>query len=316
MTTQTATQTSERAIRTDIRDCKTTGEVLEKAGLNYNVDLAPLFSANPRTGQMVKVDTGHRSVIRRDTGETIAVVGSRYTPIQTADFMARLAPIVDAGTLKFVSALSIDSGRAIVIEAQLPKPIVVKAPNGKEDVLLRRLLYNNTYDGTKPMTLSDSMLRQWCTNGATSILGMESYSLRHTSSSEYKAKEIVEAVGASLTRFQNVEANVRRLLATPFTMKQMLGVADRLYPVAEGAEVPTKTGNARDAIVNLFGNGQGTFGRSAWDAVNAITEWNTHHRPVRGDENKELARLRATWMGLDQTRSGYDAVLAEVAAAA
>ncbi len=316
MTTQTEAPSSEsRATRYDISDCRTTRDVLEKAGLNYTVALTPLTHTNPRTGRPERVETGHRAVVREDTGEAIAVVGSRYTPIQTVDFLTRLQPVLDTGTLKLRSALSIDSGRAVIIEAQLPKPIVVKAPGGKDDVLLRRVLYSNTYDGTQPMTLKDYMLRQWCTNGATHILGMESYTLRHTSSAEFKAKQMASAVEASLNRFQLVEATVRRFLATPFSAKQMERVAARLYPVPDGSDVPTKTANAREALQGLFRAGQGTFGRTAWDAVNAVTEWNTHHRPVRGDENKELARLRATWLGLDQTRPGFEAVEAEMKAA-
>lgn len=309
MTTQTNETTADsRSTRYDLRDCKTTSDVLAKANLSYRVRLAPAYYINTVTGKQEKIETGHQSVIREDTGEAIAVVGSRYCPIQTTDFLEALNPVVESGLLKFVSALSVDNGRSVVVEAQLPEPIVLKAPNGKEDVLLRRVLYRNTYDGTRPQALQDYLLRQWCKNGATHMLGMTSHIIRHTASAEGKFGQVLKAVDASLKRFETVATNAKMLSAAPFTIKQMTEVADRLFPTAPGKEPTTRTEKARAALVELFHNGQGTFGKTAWDALNAVTEWNTHQRPVRGDANKDVARLRSLWDGLDQSRPGYDAV--------
>lgn len=299
--------------RTDLRNCRDSHDVLDAAGLNYKVSLEPIYAANLK-GEMGRIETGHRAVVRNDTGETIAIVGSRYTPTQTSDFVGQLDALVREGALRYVSAMSVDHGRVVVLELQLPQPIVLKAPNGKDDVLLRRVLYRNSYDGTQPITLADYLLRQWCTNGATHILGMESHTLRHTASVEWRIPEIAGAVASSVNRFEEVAERAKLLTRVPFTVTDMEGVAERLFPAPEESEASVRKQNLRGELIKLFSAGQGNFGRSAWDAVNAITEWNTHHRNVRGSDNERaIARLRATFMGLDQSHNGYESIMASPA---
>lgn len=296
----------------DVSECKTAKEVLSKTGFDFRVALVPASYVNPIT-KKVEATPSNRVVVRTDTGEALAVVGERYTPVQAEDFLGRLDPVIKDHRLKFKSAALFDRGRVMVVEAELPNPIRLPAPNGKkDDVLLRRVLWRNSHDGTQQVNLQDFLLRQWCTNGATHILGMSSTAVRHTAAAEAKLTAASDAVARSISRFNLVEKQAQRLIKTPFTEQQMERVAARLYPGGDADETSARTLNARAALLELYRNGQGTFGRSAWDAVNALTEWSTHHRPVRQGPSSELSRLRTMWtVGDIRVREGYNAILEE-----
>jgi phage/plasmid-like protein (TIGR03299 family) len=308
----TADSATARNVRVDVRDCKTGRDVLAKAGFDFKVGLRDAYHLD-RRGNPQKVETGHRVVVREDTGQALSVVGSRFVPVQSEDFVSRLDPVVRSQHLTFVSAAFFDHGRVMVVEAQLPKPIVLRAPDGKDDVILRRVLWKNAHDGTQQVSLEDYLLRQWCTNGATRILGKESYFIRHTSSAQARMSEAAAAVQSSLVRFDVVEKNAQLLAKTPFAAKQMERVAARMYPSPRAEEdVMLRTKTQRAELVALFKEpGRGTFGRTAWDAVNALTAWGTHERRVRDAEGKELSRLRSMWLGNHQVRAGYAYVLEE-----
>lgn len=293
----------------DVSDCRSSADVLAKTGFGFKVGLVPAKYLNPLT-KKVEDTPASRVVVRLDTGDSLAVVGERYVPVQADDFMSRLDPVIKERKLKYKSAAVFDKGRVMVVEAELPEPIRLPAPNGKEDVLLRRVLWRNSHDGTQQVNLQDFLLRQWCSNGATHILGMSSTSVRHTSSAEGKLEQASHAIAKAIQRFTGVEKQVRRLAATPFTDAMMERVTEKLYPGGDKEDPSSRTLNARASLVELFRNGQGTFGRSAWDAVNALTEWSTHHRPVRQGPSADLSRVRTMWtVGDIRVREGYEAVL-------
>lgn len=292
--------------RIDLRSCKTVTEVAEKAHLNYRVTLQPVYVRNPVTTTIEEIRSGQQAVVREDTGEALSIVGSKYTPVQTMDFLERFAPAVGAASLRFVSCMSVDGGRAVILEAELPEPLVVKVPGQKDDVLRRRLLYTNSFDGSTELILNDYLLRQICTNGATMMLGMEAHSFRHTASVTEASSAVIVAVSDSNARFAKVGERAGLYAATKFTAAQMRRVAEAMYP-STSDDPSSRLVSIREDLVKLFSNGRGNHGQNAWDALNAVTEWDSHHRNVRGS-NKELSRLKATFLGLGHAARGIEAV--------
>ena len=54
----------------------------------------------------------------------------------------------------------------------------------------------------------------------------------------------------------------------------MVKLTDELIPVTD--KDSTKRINKREKLVELFTNGRGNVGESKWDALNAVTEYETH----------------------------------------
>lgn len=149
-------------------------------------------------------------------------------------------------------------------------------------------------------------LRQICTNGATMMLGMEAHSFRHTASVTEASSAVIVAVSDSNARFAKVGERAGLYAATKFTAAQMRRVAEAMYP-STSDDPSSRLVSIREDLVKLFSNGRGNHGQNAWDALNAVTEWDSHHRNVRGS-NKELSRLKATFLGLGHAARGIEAV--------
>src|SRR5687767_6996245 len=94
----------------------TAAEVIEAAGLSWKVELVPAYAE----GQPI---AGSRAVIRTDRREPIAVVGSRYAPVQNTDAFAFFDELVGAGKAVYETAGAIDRGRRIWLQARLPEDV-------------------------------------------------------------------------------------------------------------------------------------------------------------------------------------------------
>jgi phage/plasmid-like protein (TIGR03299 family) len=299
-----------RHTRVDVRGAESADELLARAGsdFGFRVEARPAyFHTDLDVGEDAFREAPAQVIVRADTQEALSVVGPTYVPAQVRDFLAPLDPLIRERQLVPVSVANFDRGLSQVVELQLPRPIVLPGPNGTEDVLFLRVLYRNSHDGSSRLAFLDSLLRQWCKNGATHVIGMMGAFFKHTAAKMAEAVDLAPAVLDAHERFRLVEANAQRLLATPFSRGDMATVAERLYPAREEGEVSPRAEKARDAIVELFDNGQATFGRTAWDAFNAVTEWSTHHRPVRSNQ-PQLARLRAVWNGDAQLDAALRAI--------
>lgn len=276
-----------RTNRVELKGAKNGDDILAMAGLDYKVETVPLFT------QSGPVNTGHRAVVRTDTGEALGVVGSKYVPVQTVDFVRAIEPVVKEHHLKYVSVFTIDAGRTVAIELELPEPLVLRRADGQEDVLRRRVTYRNSHDGSSQLSLMDLLLRQWCTNGATKILGMQGEHIRHTSGALIKVPLLTAGVGRSIARGAEVAANAQRLIAAPFSREQMEALAVHVFPAKDEERVSYQTGMNRYRMVELYERGQGNIGRTAWDALNAATEYATHHKTVRSvDAEPGTTRLK------------------------
>ena len=307
------------ANRVDLRGITNVQDAALAAGIHYEVALEPLNARG------MQVDTGHRAVVRQDTGVTIGVVGARYQPVQNSAFLAPLQPLLDAGVLALQEAYEYDGGRVTIVKARLPEPMVLPAlGQGRwrhdgtftgDDVIFREILWTNSYDGSRQVSLKDSMLREWCTNTATQVMGMSSWGFRHTRQATIEVGNVTAAVQASVMRFAQVADRARLMASTPFYYEQMRRVAGYLYPLPTDPDVsPTRALKAHEAILGEFANLQrGTFGRTAWDAVNALTAYASHERTTRAaGRDEDLARLKSIFVGGNvMVTSGYKAICAE-----
>ena len=65
-----------------------------------------------------------------------------------------------------------------------------------------------------------------------------------------------------------------KLRAELFTRDNMTELTEQLIPLTENDS--TKRVNKREQLIELFTNGRGNVGESKWDALNAVTEYETH----------------------------------------
>jgi phage/plasmid-like protein (TIGR03299 family) len=126
---------------TKLENPATAADAIFAAGLDYNVELVPLFT---RDGIQVPRRQG---VIRSDTNQVLGTVGPSYSPVQNIGAFRFLDSVVADGGLRYHTAGALGQGQRIWMLAKLPGHIRVK---GTDDITDKFLLLHNSHDGTCP----------------------------------------------------------------------------------------------------------------------------------------------------------------------
>lgn len=274
----------------------TAAEAIGAAGLNYHVDLIPLFTQD---GSPVPRRKG---VIRSDTTQVLGTVGHGYIPIQNAESFSFLDTVVADGGLRYHTAGALGQGEKIWMLAKLPGSIRVK---NSEDVTDKYLLLHNSHDGSSCLRVHFTPIRVVCQNTlaiAERNGRGQGIAIRHKGNLELKVREAQEVLGLANRFYDDIQMKIDRLASYYPTLTQLEGFFRTLYP--DSAEAKNKRAeNVRRELFRLFERGIGqdipAIRHSAWAALHAVTEYVDHRRSTRGGAGMEQAnrRLQSQWFG-------------------
>lgn len=190
----------------NVEDCKTAAEVMEKAGLNFEVAKTQLYAKMPvvTTGTDAELDWANKiqesygneahlnkgniyapvsdaySTYRKDYNIPLGVVGSKYTIVQNSEAFQFFDDAIDKGNVRWQTAGAFGKGETIFVSAKLPKDYLV---NGKDPVE-NYLVFTNSHNGTGGVKIMLTPIRIVCQNCiAGAIKSASAYiSFRHTAS--------------------------------------------------------------------------------------------------------------------------------------
>lgn len=274
-------------------------EALELGGLDFNVDVRPLYLRTQTTPELPDVFTYERAAdafatVRTDREEVLGVVSGRYQPLQNRDAFGVLEPLLDAGLATLETGGSLRGGRDvwILVRFNIDSPAVREV--FAEEVIPFGMISNN-HAGKRKVVLQETPIRVVCANTLGSALRdrRRAVGVGHTASVEARTIEAARSLWASLIDRYDQVANQYRLLErhhldTALFRKLVLDVAapvpdelDRagLTPRQEGARQRVLA--RRDRLSHLWENGAGHCGdHSAWEAYNAVVESVDHDEEV------------------------------------
>jgi phage/plasmid-like protein (TIGR03299 family) len=273
---------------------------IKAAGLDWNVDMRPLYACMDLNPVKLTIADTHRAVVR-DNGEILGVVGSRYHPVQNVNAFNFFDSVVGERLAIYHTAGSLAGGRRIWILAQLPHSILIKG----KDKIDKYLLLSNTHDGSGCLRMLFTPVRVVCRNTESMALKGgkgEGINIRHTGSIDDKLKAAKRALGLANEYYKAFEVKANWLADQRFNEIQMQAALEKIFPSKENGEVATRTQNTREKVLELFdkGEGQAPFRGTAWAAYNAFTEFADHYKVVRsgdGDKAQQESRLEAIWFG-------------------
>jgi len=230
----------------------------------FNVEKVPLFDANHRP-----IDA--YSLQRTDTNQHLGVVGERYRPIQMeemVDVLNRASNIVDSG-IQHVGYTMSRGGRKVLIQSKLSETINV---DGDEvDPYFYTMIDNTGMGSNKTIP---STLRIACDNALHMLTISSDTCSRHSSIFDTRVETMVGNIAQSIQAAKNFNDTMKKLKGIKYTRDEMVKLTQRLIPVEK--EESTKRALKRERIVELFESGRGNVGETRWDALNAITEYETH----------------------------------------
>jgi len=163
----------------------------------------------------------------------------------------------------------------------------------------------SSHDGSYKLNIMDSIIRVVCMNTFCAAMGSnkKSYlnkSVKHSKNCDGKITDLERDIQNLLTYREEWFTSLERLANVPFTLEEATGVASAflLSTQASKKEMSTRSFNAAREISNLFVNGSGNHGKSAYDMFNAVTEFYTHGTGVGSkDRVSEEKRVGASEYG-------------------
>tara|TARA_R100001015_G_C4612276_1_gene167782 strand:- start:564 stop:1547 length:984 start_codon:yes stop_codon:yes gene_type:complete len=195
-----------------VEDAMSVDDALELAGLNWEVDKWPLFTANA-----VRADD-YRGVMRTDTKEIIGVVSPRYQMVQNWEAF-NLAKHFGAD-VNVESAGSIQNGRKVYL--LLRGETFDATPN---DPVSKYMALFWGHDGTASLTVLPTSVRVVCKNTLDMVIGQS----KGTSN-----KISISHAGDISEKITEAEEAVRKFKETGKFFEKQVGDLTRQCPGREG----------------------------------------------------------------------------------
>jgi phage/plasmid-like protein (TIGR03299 family) len=279
---------------TSVLTAPTSSEAIVLAGLDYEVKLDKVYDAD---AQEIK---GYRRTYRSDNGNSLGIVGMRYTVVQNSEAFAIMDSIktADGGQgVTFDTAGALYSGEVVWINARLPEDLVIGG-----DKIEPYFLLKSTHDGTGSITLKRTPIRTVCQNTLNAAIGskrdkqdLRMQKIKHTRNYDARVREAVRAMQLTSEYYKEFKELGDKLVSMKFSEKSFTELMDQLYPMPEGDSKRGASIAERERMKMLDAYNAEDLDNirdTAWGAFNAIADYADHSRETRGDNQEANAFIR------------------------
>lgn len=270
-----------------VKKLMTVEEALELGGLNFRVAKMPVMVAGK--------ETDWYATVRTDTMDTLGMVKDQYKVIQNDSAFDFFNPIVASqeAIIETVGSLG-KYGEKTFVMARLPEEYKL----GNVDTHRTYLLLTNDHSGNGNAIALPTDIRVvcWNTMNYAMYVGKKTKVLmakiRHTGDIKEKIREAHTLLGMVRQTAKFNETFNTKLISTPLTkelagkmMDQLLNIKTEFGKTVEEVNSTVKV-NQRDLLMRLFEGGIGAdmFPNTAFNYLNAVTEWIDHRKSVKGGD--------------------------------
>jgi len=258
----------------------------------FNIDKEQLY-----TGHHVKID-GLYSLRNLDRNAHLGVVTKQYRPIQLDEMVSVLSTAFKEADVRPVGWVDAWNGRRVIIQSEIDYSKYFNDGDDNYDTYLYTIIDNS---GKGANRFVPSTIRTRCDNQLHAILRKgQVFRFQHSSSFDEKVFKTLANVKSTLKAFQQFGDNVSQLRLHPFNTDNMTDLALKLFGEPEIDKQQEKI----DCVVNLFSRGTAVEGKTKYDALNAVTEYNTHYRTKRTES--VLSHIRGLDGYTSITRKAYN----------
>lgn len=280
---------------TIVQEVQTAKEALISAGLDWEVDLYPLFARLEKEGREIPVPDQF-AVVRDSDFSTLGVVGKQYVPIQNWKSFEFFDTLVDSGDAKYETAGSLSGGRVVFMTARVPKDIKI----GGEDKVDSYLVLSTSHDGSMAFRAAVTPVRVVCMNTLNYGLqkATQSWSIRHTESADGKVEEARKALGLTFEYLDEFAKEAEALLAQEFTKAEFERLVAQIVP-SKGSDAASLTQKALIGTLESSSTIDDGMRYTKWGAMNAVAEYVDWVQPIQNSKTKTRAEQRTerAWWG-------------------
>mgnify|MGYP001163635944 CR=1 FL=1 len=271
-------------------------QAIEASGLDWTVSKRALFSPAANGWDVTQIET-HVSLVRDTDEAVLGVVGAKYEPLQNYEAFSIMDSLVQDGDMRYHTAGSLRGGKRIWLLGKIGSHEVVAGDRVDQYMLLW-----NTHDGSGAVRILPTEVRVVCANTAAVALRngrRTGLSVRHTKNMKARIQDANNALVKTREAFEDAKDFHQKLADVSFLYQWNDFVHELVPDPAEGVN-NTRAKNTREELTGLFHSGVGNnipgVVRTGWAAYNAVTEYNSFSRTVRGGGS----RFEATLFGSGQ----------------
>lgn len=246
-----------------VTDCKTSEEVMIKAGLNFQVDKCELVAKMPfnvdKSDEILDdINAGNAFVngtnvyrdcpntfatYRTDTNIPLGNVKSKYEVVQNNSAFKFFDDAIGKDKAIWQTAGAFGRGERVFVTAKLPSNILVKG-----DVIENYLVFSNSHDGSSGVNILFTPIRVVCQNTLNAaIRSADCYvRFRHTASVHGKILTAQEILGISKQKISLAQEMFEQLANHKYTDEEAMNYFAATYltesEIDKITEVDNKTG--------------------------------------------------------------------------
>lgn len=275
-------------------------QIMEKAGLNWEVKKVPLVAEFSLDGTKHRVKSDKKMLVRTSDAKALTTVGEDWNPVQNQDAFDFFSEFVLAGDMEMHTAGSLKGGQMVWALAKVKESFDIFGGDQVDSYLL----FSNPHMYGKSIDVRFTPIRVVCNNTLTMSLNSKtSNGVKVGHRTVFNAEEVKETMGLAHNKFAKYKEMAEFLGSKRVTAESLIQYFNDVFPKTSGAKEEVKTvadlsRNAKLAydVMEKQPGAQYAEG-SYWQAFNAVTYLTDH---IQGREAD--TRLYNQWFGGNQTR--------------
>ena len=266
----------------NVNDCRTSEEVMEKAGLDWTVSKKPLIWEG-KTNRFY-------TITRDDNNDLLGIVKGNYKPVQNVEMFSFVDELIPEGVSYEKVGISKDGSR-IWLLSKMPETTILG------DNFDPYIVFTTTHDGTASAKACITPVRVACQNTLNLAFKNASrkWSFRHSNNINIKIEEAKQTFLSTNNYMNCLKSEIEELAMIKVSPQKFNYLANELFPIKENTTSKKEEEQLllRDTLKEAYmaddlGNLKGT----AWGVLNAVSDMAMHRKLRTGsDENSYTNRM-------------------------
>lgn len=274
-----------------ITEAPNSAEAIKLAGLDWEVKQQPSFimidDKPVKTGDIINYRNSDNSIL--------GTVKDRYQVVQNQEAFEFTDALIENGDARYETAGSLFGGKVVWMLAKLPPDSVLG------DEMDRYLLFSNSHDGSRAVTVTTTNIRVWCSNTLNMALAnaKRKWTFVHKGDMDSKLDEARKSLILADSYNAEFKKQAEKLAMKKVSVEQARKILDAIFPLPNEDISKTKLNHMvqlRENFMKCYNADDiADYKGTAWGMVNAFSDMIYHGgatlRQTKGYEENRLASV-------------------------
>lgn len=275
----------------EITEAPNSAEAIKLAGLDWEVKQQPSFimidDKPVKTGDIINYRDSDNSIL--------GTVKDRYQVVQNHEAFEFTDALIENGDARYETAGSLFGGKVVWMLAKLPSDSVLG------DEMDRFLLFSNSHDGSRAVTVTTTNIRVWCSNTLNMALAnaKRKWTFVHKGDMDSKLDEAKKSLILADSYNEEFKKQAEKLATKKVSVEQARKILDAMFPLPNEDISKTKLSHMvqlRENFIKCYNADDiADYKGTAWGMVNAFSDMIYHGgatlRQTKGYEENRLASV-------------------------